>query len=283
MARLELDGASAIVTGASRGIGPYIAAALAQRGVRVALVARSQADLDANVRALSDAGGEVMAVVADVTAREDRRSLLATVERELGPVDLLVNNAGGDPQRRFHDLSEDEIERVLALNLASAVILTRLVLPGMLARERGHIVNISSMAGRTGFPYTEAYAAAKDGLIALTRVLRSDYRHCGVSASTLILGPVGEAGVGARTAQEIGIKLPPVGLVSPDRVGRPTVRAISRNKAELVVLPGPGRMIRAVMDRFPGLGPAINRATGAEKTMQTVSDYRDRQVQLTET
>ena len=283
MARLELDGASAIVTGASRGIGPYIAAALARHGVRVALVARSQADLDANVRALSDAGGEVMAVAADVTAREDRRSLVATVERELGPVDLLVNNAGGDPQRRFHDLSEDEIERVLALNLASAVILTRLVLPGMLGRERGHIVNISSMAGRTGFPYTEAYAAAKDGLIALTRVLRSDYRHRGVSASTLILGPVGEAGVGARTAQEIGIKLPPVGLVSPDAVGKATVRAISRNKAELVVLPGPGRMIRAVMDRFPGLGPAINRATGAEKTMQTVADYRDRQVRLTET
>jgi short-subunit dehydrogenase len=223
-----------------------------------------------------------MAVAADVTARQDRRSLVATVERELGPVDLLVNNAGGDPQRRFHDLSEDEIERVLALNLASAVILTRLVLPGMLARERGHIVNISSMAGRTGFPYTEAYAAAKDGLIALTRVLRSDYRRRGVSASTLILGPVGEAGLGARTAQEIGINLPPVGLVSPDTVGKATVRAIARNKAELVVLPGPGRMIRAVMDRFPGLGPAMNRATGAEKTMQTVADYRDRQVRLTE-
>jgi len=88
---------------------------------------------------------------------------------------------------------------VLELNLTSAVMLTRLVLPGMLERRRGHVLNISSMAGRVSFPYTEAYAAAKDGLIAFARVLRADYRDRGVSGSTLILGAVGEAGVGART------------------------------------------------------------------------------------
>jgi short-subunit dehydrogenase len=277
MRAVELDSATVVVTGGSRGIGPHIAAALMQRGARVALVARDRAELQARAHELARSGGEVVAVVGDLTSAEDRRAVVATVSQELGPIDVLVNNAGGDLQREFHNLSEDDIEGTLALNLTSAVILSRLVLPDMLARERGHIVNVSSMAGRTAFPYTEAYAAAKDGLIAFTRVLRGDYRRRGVSASTLILGPVGEAGVGARTAEEVGIKLPPVGLVSPARVGKATVAAIARDKPELVVMPGPGRMLRAVMDRFPGLGPAMNRAFGASETMRTVAEYRERE------
>jgi NAD(P)-dependent dehydrogenase (short-subunit alcohol dehydrogenase family) len=128
-------------------------------------------------------------VAADVTSREDRHRIVESVEREFGRVDVLVNNAGGAPQREFHNLGEEEIEGVIELNLTSAILLTRLVLPGMLAREHGHIVNISSMAGRTSFPFTEAYAAGKDGLIGFTRVLRGDYRSHGVSGSTLILGP----------------------------------------------------------------------------------------------
>jgi short-subunit dehydrogenase len=169
---------------------------------------------------------------------------------------------------------------VLELNLTSAVMLTRLVLSGMLERRRGHVVNVSSMAGRVSFPYTEAYAAAKDGLIAFTRVLRADYRDRGVSGSTLILGPVGEAGVGARTAEELGLKLPPVGLVSPAKIARLTVRAIRSDKAELAVLPGPGKLLRGLMDRVPGLGPAMNGVTGTNETMQTVAEYREREARL---
>jgi short-subunit dehydrogenase len=195
---------------------------------------------------------------------------------------VLVNNAGGDLQREFHKLTEHDIKDVLELNLTSPMILSRLVLPGMLARERGHIVNISSMARRTSFPHTEACAAAKDGLIGFTRVLRGDYRRRGVSGSTLILGPVGEAGVGARTADEVGIKLASVGLVLPAKIGKHTTRAIRKNKAELAVFPGPGKLLRAVMDRFPGLGPAMNSATGVSKTMQTVAEYREREVRLAE-
>ncbi len=202
MAPLDLDGATVVVTGGSRGLGPHIAEALAQRGARVALVARTRRDLDAVAHELRRAGGEAIAVAADVTAPDDRHRIVETVERELGPIDILVNNAGGDPQRRFHNLGEDDIEAVLALNLIAPVVLTRLVLPGMLARGRGHIVNVSSMAGRASFPFTEAYAGAKDGLVGFTRVLRGDYRALGVSASAVILGPVGGEGVGARTAQK---------------------------------------------------------------------------------
>jgi short-subunit dehydrogenase len=280
MSKFELKGATAIVTGGSRGIGPHIAAALAGHGAKVALVARSEPELEANARRLLESGAEVVAFATDITSAEERHDLIRAVERRLGPVDLLVNNAGGDLQREFHNLSEDEIQGLIELNLTSAVMLTRLVLPGMLERGHGHVVNVSSMAGRVSFPYTEAYAAAKDGLIAFTRVLRADYRSHGVSASTLILGPVGEEGVGARTAQEVGIKLPPVGLVSPDKIGRLTARAIRSDRAELAVLPGPGKLLLGLMDRFPAFGPAMNRATGTGKAMRTVAEYREREARL---
>jgi short-subunit dehydrogenase len=280
MAKFDLQGATAIVTGGSRGIGPHIAHALVSQGARVALVARSEPELRENARRLAEGGAEVIAIPADITSARQRRELIETVERRLGPVDVLVNNAGGDLQREFHDLTEDEIQGLLELNLTSAVLLTRLVLPGMLERGRGHLVNVSSMAGRVSFPYTEAYAAAKDGLIAFTRVLRADYRRRGVSGSTLILGPVGEEGVGARTADQVGIRLPPVGLVSPRKIAKVTVRAIRADKAELAVLPGPGKLMRALMDPFPGMGPAMNRATGTGKTMRAVADYREREARL---
>ena len=280
MDRLDLNEATVIVTGGSRGIGPHIAEALAKQGARVALVARSEPELEANARRLSESGAKVIAFPADVTSTEERRGLIEAVEQRVGPVDVLVNNAGGDLQREFDSLDEDEIAGVLELNLTSAVMLTRLVLPGMLERSRGHVVNVSSMAGRVSFPYTEAYAAAKDGLIAFTRVLRADYRDRGVSGSTLILGPVGEEGVGARTAEEVGLKLPPVGLVSPAKVAKLTVRAIRKDRGELVALPGPGKLLRALMDRFPGMGPAINRATGTTRTMRTVADFRECEARL---
>ena len=277
MGKFDLTNATAVVTGGSRGIGPYIAEALAGRGARVALVARNEAELDASAARLAESGAEVVPVPADIMCAEQRRGLIEVVERRLGPVDVPVNNAGGDLQREFHNLTEDELHGVLELNLSSAILLTRLILPGMLERGRGHVVNVSSMAGRLSFPYSEAYAAAKDGLIGFTRVLRADYRSRGVSASSLILGPVGEAGLGARTAEEVGLKLPPVGLVSPAKIGKLTVRAIRKDKAELAVLPGPGKLLRASMDRFPGLGPAMNRMTGTSKAMQTVADYRERE------
>lgn len=278
MPRFELDGAVAVVTGASRGIGPHIAEALARRGARVALVARSEAGLQATARKLREAGATALPIVADVTSPQDRRRIVSTVESEFGRIDVLVNNAGGDPQREFHNLTEEQIEAVLDLNLTGPVILGRLVVPGMVARGRGHIVNVSSMAGRTAFPFTEAYGAAKDGLIGFTRVLRSDYGRRGVSASTLILGPVRDDGVGQRTAEEVGLKLPPkMFTVAPDAVGAATVKAISRDKAELVLMPGPGKAMRALMDRLPGFGPRINRLSGAEATMRTVAEYRERE------
>src|SRR5437763_16622957 len=105
MAKFNLNGATAIVTGGSRGVGPYIAEALVRQGAKVALVARSEPELEANASSLSQSGAKVLAFVADVTSPAERRELIDAVVRTLGPVDVLVNNAGGDVQREFHNLT----------------------------------------------------------------------------------------------------------------------------------------------------------------------------------
>src|SRR2546426_12008793 len=191
---------TAIVTGASHGIGPYIVRALAKEGLNLVLAARSGQELEqvataANIRAT---GVHVLTVPTDVTDRDARSALVNTAERTFGSVDVLVNNAGGDLQREFHHYTADDVEALIRLNLSGPIELTRLLLPGMLQRKQGHIVNISSMGGRIGFPYTEVYSASKDGLIGFTRVLRADYRKAGVSSSVLIVGSIGGGGDGAR-------------------------------------------------------------------------------------
>jgi short-subunit dehydrogenase len=264
----------ALVTGASHGIGPYIARSLAEAGYRLVLTGRSSSELDELVGELRAKGTQAIAVPADLTDGASVAALVEKAQLEFGGVDVLVNNAGGDPQREFDAMTWTENEAILNLNVVAPMRLTHALLPGMLARGRGHIVNISSIAGRVGFPYTEVYAAAKDGLIGFTRVLRSDYRARGVSASAVILGAIRDAGQGQRTADELGQKLPAMGTSPAGSVGKAVLFAIERDRAEIVVMPGPGRLLKALMDLFPALGPTMTRAAGANDTMRKVIELR---------
>jgi short-subunit dehydrogenase len=265
---------NAIVTGASHGIGQYIARALAARRMNLLLVARSEAELVRLATELRTRDTNVAVAAIDLGSRQAAHQVAEAAAAELGTVDVLVNNAATEPQIRFHVLTPGEIEDVLQVDLLSPLLLSRLLLPGMLQRGYGRIVNISSLAGHTSFPYTEAYAAAKDGLTAFSRVLHSDYRNTGVSATSLILGPVKNTGVSARTLAETGLTASTAFSVKPEKVAAATLRAIDKRKAEIVVNLGPGRLLKALMDYFPGLGPAINRLSGADKLMASVADYR---------
>lgn len=273
---------TAIVTGASHGIGPFIVRALAKEGMNMVLAARSRDELEqvataADIRA---SGVHVLTVPTDVTEREALSALVSAAERTFGSVDVLVNNAGGDFQREFHTYSADDVEEMIQLNLIGPMELTRLLLPGMLQRKQGHIVNISSLGGSVGFPFTEVYSAAKDGLIAFTRVLRADYRQAGVSSSVLILGPIKDAGTGARTMQEVNLPLSALGKASmspPEAVAQAVLKSLRRDKAEIVVMPGPGRLMRSLMTLLPGIGPLMNQMTGSTRTMKQVADFRERQ------
>jgi short-subunit dehydrogenase len=267
-------GHTALVTGASRGIGPLIAREIARQGGHVVLSGRSAADLKAVMSELAADGADVSVIPADLTEPGAAQALIDAVEREHGGLDLLVNNAGGDPLREFHAMTLEENLRTLQLNLIAPVALSRAALDGMLSRGRGHIVNISAMAGRVSFPYTEVYAAAKDGIIGFTRVLRGDYHARGVSASVLILGAIRDAGQGQRMLDEAGMKTSRF-MVPAEAVARAVVKAVRKDRTELVVMPGPGRLMRAIMDYFPGLGPAMNRAVGANASMQKIIELRD--------
>ncbi|HEY6279409.1 MAG TPA: SDR family NAD(P)-dependent oxidoreductase, partial [Streptosporangiaceae bacterium] len=199
-------GRTALVTGASRGIGPLIARELARQGGHVVLTGRSADDLRAVTEGLAADGADVSFIPADLTQPGAAEALVQAIEDQRGGIDLLVNNAGGDPLREFHAMTIEENLRTLQLNLVAPIALAHAVLDGMLGRGAGHIVNISAMAGRVSFPYTEVYAAAKDGLIGFTRVLRSDYHARGISASVLILGAIRDAGEGQRRLDETGAK-----------------------------------------------------------------------------
>ena len=256
----------AVVTGASRGIGPLIAEQIARHGGHVVLTGRSAADLKTVTSGLAAASPDVSFIPADLTQPGTAASLARAVEERHGGIDLLVNNAGGDPLREFHTITIEENLRTLQLNLVAPLALSHAALPGMLRRGRGHIVNISAMAGRVSFPYTEVF----------TRVLRADYHARGVSASVLILGAIRGAGQGQRMLDQSGMKASSY-MAPADSVARAVVKAVKKDRAELVVMPGPGRLIRALMDYFPGLGPAVNRAAGASTTMQKIIELREAQ------
>jgi short-subunit dehydrogenase len=266
---------TAIVTGASHGIGSYIARALAARPMNLLLVARSETELTRLAAELRTRETTVAVAAVDLASRDAAHQVADAAAAELGSVDVLVNNAATEPQTRFHVLTPAEIEQVLQVDLISPLLLARLLLPGMLERGYGRIVNISSLAGHTSFPYTQAYAAAKDGLTAFSRVLNSDYRGTGVSATSLILGPVKNVGVSARTLAETGLTASTAFSVAPEKVAAATLRAISKPRAEIVVSVGPGRTLKALMDYFPGLGPALNRLSGATRLMTAVADHRE--------
>jgi short-subunit dehydrogenase len=244
---MNLSAANVLLTGASRGLGRHIALALHATGAQLHLVARSQADLD-NVAAECP-GATTHAL--DVT---DRAALQA-LTREL-PVDVLVNNAGIELVAYFHELPLDEMQRILDVNLVAALTATRLVLPGMVARGRGHVVNIASLAGKSGPPLAETYAATKAGLIAFTQSLRASYAGTGVSASVVCPGFIrGEGMFADRVARNHGKPPALVGSSPPEQVGAAVVRAITKDEPELYVTPTPARLfaaIGALQPRFPG-------------------------------
>lgn len=265
---------NALLTGASRGIGPFIARSLAARGYDLVLASRSRPELEALAAELRGDGARAVVVVADLTDEASISTLARSAEAELGPIDLLVNNAGGDPQREFDEMAWAQNQAIMQLNLVAPVHLTHELLPGMVRRGRGHIVNISAIAGRVGFPYLEAYAAAKDGLIGFTRVLRHDYRPRGVSASVVILGAIRDAGQGQRTSDEMGTTLPKMATSPAADVAKAVVKAIEWDRAEIVVMPGPGRLLLALLELFPWLGGALNRVSGSNATMARVIAHR---------
>jgi short-subunit dehydrogenase len=268
----DLRGATAIVTGASRGIGVYIARALAAEGVNLALAARSLEELD-QVRSKMEAiGVRAIAIQCDVADAEDRAELIRRTEAELGPIDILVNNAGIERVARFDQALESDIVDTLTINLEAPMLLTRAVVPGMLARNRGHVVNIASGAGKVGVPYGSSYCASKHGLVGFTNALRAEYRSRQVGFSVVCPGFVTDAGMYDRWDKN-GIRAPKIaGTSKPEKVAQVVVQCIKRNRAEVTVNTPPVRPLIVLANIAPSIVPWMLYRLGYSKVFERVMD-----------
>jgi NAD(P)-dependent dehydrogenase (short-subunit alcohol dehydrogenase family) len=189
----KLHNRVALVTGGGRGIGRAIAEALAEEGTRVAITARTEGELEEVSAGVRTRGGQALALAADLSDRGALARVLQAVSEAFGPVEILVNNAGigssanPKPVVAFDDEFWDQ---TLFLNLTVPYLLSKAVLPGMLARRWGRIINIASINGKVGSFHGAAYAASKHGLLGLTRTLALEVARDGVTVNAICPGPV---------------------------------------------------------------------------------------------
>jgi NAD(P)-dependent dehydrogenase (short-subunit alcohol dehydrogenase family) len=179
---VDLQGQVAIITGGGRGLGPLLAQGLAAAGASVAVAARSAPEVAATAQRIQEAGGQALAVAADVTDQQAMERLVTEVEHQFGAVDLLVNNAG--LLRAIGSVWEvDPAQwwREVEVNLRGPFLCTRAVLPGMIARRRGRIINVASLAGTGPMSFATAYTSSKAALINFTDSLAAETKDSGVS------------------------------------------------------------------------------------------------------
>jgi 2-deoxy-D-gluconate 3-dehydrogenase len=187
--RFSLAGRTALVTGASRGIGAAIARALAEAGADVALAARSSTALAAVAAEIEAVGRRAFPVVCDVTSRDQVEACAREAEERLGRIDVLVNNAGGPLFNALAlEIRDEGWERLIALNLTSVFRFCQAVGRGMVARGRGSVINVSSVAGSRPWPALAAYSAAKAGVLSLTQVLALEWGEAGVRVNAICPG-----------------------------------------------------------------------------------------------
>ena len=255
---MKLDGARVLLTGATGGLGQAIARALHERGASLLLTGRR---LDVLTPLAEEVGGRAIASdLADPGAVD-------TLLSEAGRVDVLVANAGLPGSGGLHSFTVEEIDRALTVNLRAPMLLAHALSPAMVQRGSGHLLFMSSLAGKAGAPGSSVYAATKFGLRGFGLALREDLAGKGVGVSVVLPGFIRDAGMFA----ESGGKLPPfVGTKRPDDVARAVVKAIEQNRAELDVAPLPLRAGALLASVAPGPVGAVQRKLGSVKTSESI-------------
>ena len=176
------------VTGAGRGVGRAIALRFAREGHPVAVAGRTESFLQEVAAEIEDARGSALPIVCDVTDRDAVIRATSEATERLGPIDVLVNNAGIASSAPFATMDDELWRQMLDVNLTGTYLCMRAVVPGMFARRRGRVINIASIAGRTGFAYTAAYCAAKHGVLGLTRAVALEAASRGVTINAICPG-----------------------------------------------------------------------------------------------
>lgn len=257
----NLRGRSAVLTGASYGVGPHIARALASEGVNVALAARSAPELERLAREISTADVRAVPIAVDLATGPSREALVARAEAELGPIQILVNNAGAHHGGQLRLRTSADIEQITQLNLIAPIELTRLLLPSMMERRSGHIVHVASLAGKVPMPFFSLYTATKYGLVGFNHALQAELRGTGVHSSVVCPGSLFGEGMWARLGGGVH---PALGIARPERVARAVIDAMRYGRIEQIINPRPVRPVIALWGVAPRAAHATYQLLGIE-------------------
>jgi uncharacterized protein len=262
---MQIAGSNVLLTGATGGIGQAIARALAARGGKLILTGR-------RIDVLEPLAQQLDARTAAVDLAEPAE--LERLVREAGEIDILVANAALPASGALDSFTVQEIDRALDVNLRAPIVLAHALLPQMVARGRGHLLFMSSLAGKAATPGTALYNASKFGLRGFASALRADVRTTGVGVSAVFPGFIRDAGMFA----EAEVKLPPgVGTRTPEDVAEATVKAIERNRGEVDVAPLPLRASTIFASLAPELAGSVARKLGSEDiTRQMEAGQREK-------
>lgn len=266
----NIAGQTILLTGASRGIGTYIARALAKEKATVIGVARSQEGLDQLSTEVQALGGRWLGIKYDLSNIESLPNFVEQIEQVVGSIDILINNAGVEIYKIFQDYTASELQSVLTINLLSGLELTRLLLPTMLRQNKGHIVNIASLSAKKGNAYNSIYCASKAGLLMWSDALRQELAGTGVNVSVICPGYVAESGMFAET----GIPAPSLaGTSKPTDVAIAVIKAIKQNQAEVIVNQDSftanfTKFLLATWQIFPRFGDKFYQSIGITKLNQ---------------
>ena len=260
------------MTGAAGGIGSAVVRNLAANGMTVVATDLNQEALDTLIEGLPGEGH--VAITADLSSRKEAGALIPRVEEASGPIDLLVNNAGLEKSAVFHELDPNDFDEILKVNLRAPMILTHAVIPGMLERGRGHVVQMASTAGMAGAACLEPYAATKSGLIRFNESLRGTYRDTPLGFSAICPGFVEGGGMFTRMRAR-GNKPPAtLGSTTIDAVADAVTEAVTEELPLVMSNSRPVRPLTVLTTLTPKLASRVLEMTGANKFFR--ADARNR-------
>ncbi|EHN10670.1 short chain dehydrogenase [Patulibacter medicamentivorans] len=258
---IPLDGRVVAITGAARGIGRATAAALVRKGARVAI---GDLDPDLAQKAADALGGGTIAIALDVTDRASFDAFLTEAERRLGPLDVLINNAGIMPIARQLDESDATARRILDINVHGVIFGSKLALARMLPRDRGHIVNVASQAGKASFGGLGTYCASKHAVVGYTGSLADELRDSRVHASCVMPAVV-------RTELSQGLPTPKLlEPIEPEDVADAIVATLERPRLNVHVPRSGGAVLAAMNAMPPRARRGLERALGMEHGVMAI-------------
>jgi short-subunit dehydrogenase len=271
----SFEGQVALITGGSQGIGRAVATALAQKGMNLVLAARSVDKLELAAADLRRTGVRVLIVPTDVSQRADLERLVAAAVAEFGRIDVLVNNAGIEAFRAFHELSIEQIEATIATNTTGSLLLTRLVIPVMLEKGSGRIINMSSTAALQSPPYGATYAATKASLLQFSMALRLEYKGTGISATAICPGFTSDGGIYEDIKTTMGREMPwLLRGTTAQAVAKKVIKAL-RTDPPVIIVDRPGiRLMLCLSNIFPRFGEWVTHKV-ATRFFRNLAGKRD--------